>query len=73
MSDAEIGWPRRGLFLPARVDVVDLLVVDEVSPVNGKLIIRVELALEREFCRPRIWAITLEDEHAVVDGRLLRR
>jgi hypothetical protein len=70
MCDAEIGRPRRVLLLPAGIDVVDLVVVDEVGPVDSKLVVRIELALERETCRPRIWTITLEDEHAVVDGGL---
>lgn len=50
--------------------MVDLLVVDEIRPVDGKLVVRIELALERETRRPWIWAITLEDEHAVIDGGL---
>lgn len=50
--------------------MVELLVVYEVGPVDSKLVVRVELALEREICRPWVRAIALEDKHAVVDGGL---
>lgn len=50
--------------------MVDLLAVDEVSSVDSKLVVRIELALQCVICRPRIRAITLEHEHAVIDGGL---
>lgn len=69
MSNAEVGGPRRVLVLPARIDVVDLVIIEEVGPVDGKLVISIELALEGEIGRPGVRGVAAQDEHAVVDGR----
>lgn len=69
MGDAEVGGPGGVLVLPARVNVVDVVVVEKVGAVNGELVIGVEFALQGEVGRPGIGAITGQDEHAMVNGR----
>lgn len=45
-GDAEVGGPAVVLAVPAGVNVVELVVVLEVGPVNGKLVVCVEFGLE---------------------------
>lgn len=58
-----------GRFLPAAVDVIQLLLVSEIGTVDGELVIGVQLRLVRPGCFPRILTNSLNDEHAVVDSR----
>lgn len=69
MGDAQVGGPGGGGLLPARVDVVGVVVVEEVGSVDGELVVRVDLALERVVCGPGVRPGAGQDKHAVVDGR----
>lgn len=68
MGDAEVGGPGGVLVLPARVNVVDVVVVEEVGAVDGELVVGVKLAFQGEGGGPRVGGVTGQDEHAVVDG-----
>ena len=59
--------------LPAAVDVVHLLLVQEVGPVGRELVVGVQHALHREVGRPGVGAARLQYEHAVVHGRAVDR
>ena len=68
LGDAEIGRPAVVLAVPAAIDVIQLILVLEVGSVNRKLVVRVKLGLVRPLGLPWILTLTLDDEHAVVDG-----
>lgn len=68
VGDAEVGGPGGVLVLPARVNVVDVVVVEKVSAVDGELVVGVEFGLQGEVGGPGIGTISGQDEHAVVDG-----
>lgn len=69
MRDAEIRRPGGVGILPAAVDMVELVFVLEVSTVDGELVERVQHSSHGVRRRPRVWPVTLEDEHPVIDRR----
>lgn len=45
LGDAEISWPTIVLAVPARVDVVQLVFVLKIGPINSELVVSIKLAL----------------------------
>lgn len=65
LSDAEIRRPRLQRRIPAAINMVEAARVRKVRPINGKLVVRVELALECVVGGPDVARGALQHIHTV--------
>ena len=68
LANTQIRGPGRVLLPPARVDVIQGVAVDEIRPVDGELVVRVQHAFHAVVARPGVCGGVFQHEHAVVHG-----